>query len=71
MIEKATPAARGYPDAPVRGTKIKGLERAEAVPGAQVFHSGTEADADGAIVAAGGRVLTVCATGGTLRAARD
>ncbi|MBV9250610.1 MAG: phosphoribosylamine--glycine ligase, partial [Acetobacteraceae bacterium] len=64
-------AARGYPDAPVRGTRIQGLEQASAVPAVQIFHSGTQATPDGAIIAAGGRVLTICATGGTLRAARD
>ncbi|MBN8849483.1 MAG: phosphoribosylamine--glycine ligase, partial [Sphingomonas sp.] len=42
-----------------------------AVPGVQLFHAGTEADADGTLRAAGGRVLTVCATGETLRQAYD
>jgi phosphoribosylamine--glycine ligase len=64
-------AARGYPDAPERGSEIRGLEAASAMPGVQVFHAGTTADADGHIRAAGGRVLTVCATGATLPAARD
>ena len=62
-------AARGYPGEPLRGSEIRGLERAEAVPGVQVFHAGTDATADGRILAAGGRVLTVCATGADLRAA--
>jgi phosphoribosylamine---glycine ligase len=64
-------AARGYPDAPQRGSVIRGLEHAAAVPGVQVFHAGTEADTNGVIRAVGGRVLTVCATGATLAAARD
>jgi len=64
-------AARGYPDAPERGGEIKGLEGAAAVAGVQVFHAGTEQDADGTIRSAGGRVLTVCATGDRLRQARD
>jgi phosphoribosylamine--glycine ligase len=64
-------AARGYPDAPERGSEIRGLDAASAMPGVQVFHAGTTADADGHIRAAGGRVLTVCATGTTLVAARD
>jgi phosphoribosylamine---glycine ligase len=64
-------AARGYPDAPERGSVIRGLDHAAALPGVQVFHAGTAADVDGTIRAAGGRVLTVCATGGTLSAARD
>jgi phosphoribosylamine--glycine ligase len=64
-------AADGYPDAPQRGAEIKGLEHAAAVPDVQVFHAGTEQAADGRICAAGGRVLTVCATGATLQQARD
>jgi phosphoribosylamine--glycine ligase len=64
-------AAKGYPEAPERGGAIEGLQRAAALPDVQVFHAGTEQDADGTIRAAGGRVLTVCATGGTLTAARD
>jgi phosphoribosylamine--glycine ligase len=62
-------AARGYPEAPERGSEIRGLDRAAAVPSVQVFHAGTEADAQGNLRAAGGRVLTVCATGADLRAA--
>ncbi len=64
-------AARGYPDAPERGSVIRGLDRAAAVPGAMVFHAGTEAMADGTIRAIGGRVLTICATGETISEARD
>ena len=64
-------AARGYPDAPERGSEIRGLAAAATQPGVQVFHAGTTAGADGRIRAAGGRVLTVCATGATLLAARD
>ena len=64
-------AARGYPAAPEAGSVIRGLERADAVPGVQVFHAGTRADADGTLRAAGGRVLTVCGLGTTLVAARD
>jgi phosphoribosylamine--glycine ligase len=63
-------AARGYPAAPESGSAIRGLDRAAAVPDAQVFHAGTRADPDGTIRAAGGRVLTVCATGKDLHAAR-
>lgn len=64
-------AAEGYPGAPRKGSAIKGLERAAAVPGAKVFHAGTARRADGALVADGGRVLAVGGTGATLRAARD
>ena len=64
-------AARGYPAAPEAGSVIRGLDRAGAVPGVQVFHAGTKADANGTIRAAGGRVLTVCGLGTTLVAAHD
>jgi phosphoribosylamine--glycine ligase len=52
-------AARGYPDAPKTGTVIAGLDHAAAVPGALVFHAGTALEGD-KLVAAGGRVLTLC-----------
>ena len=64
-------AAAGYPDAPRLGTAIRGLDGAAAVPGVLVFQAGTELAADGRMVASGGRALTVCATGPTLREARD
>jgi phosphoribosylamine--glycine ligase len=63
-------AARGYPGTPVTGSEIRGLDRAAAVPKVRVFHAGTRAEG-GRIVAAGGRVLNICATGTTLAEARD
>jgi phosphoribosylamine--glycine ligase len=64
-------AARGYPEAPERGSAIRGLEAAAARPGVSVFHAGTEAGPDGSVLAAGGRVLTVCGTAADLPQARD
>ncbi|MGG5811345.1 phosphoribosylamine--glycine ligase [Falsiroseomonas sp. CW058] len=64
-------AAEGYPGTPRRGTEIRGLDRAAAVPGARLFHAGTARREDGAVVAQGGRVLAVGGTGPTLGAARD
>jgi len=64
-------AARGYPGAPKRGSVIKGLDQAAAMPGVSVFHAGTEAGSGGAIRAAGGRVLTVCGTAPNIGEARD
>jgi phosphoribosylamine---glycine ligase len=61
-------AARGYPAAPVKGGAIDGIAAAEA-GGARVFHAGT-ALADGRLVAAGGRVLNVTATGPTVTTAQ-
>ena len=57
-------AAKGYPGTPEKGGAIAGIEAAEA-GGARVFHAGT-AEKDGAIVANGGRVLNVTATGATV-----
>lgn len=64
-------AANGYPGSYRKGTEIRGLERAAQVPGAQVFHAGTARREDGALVATGGRVLGITATGRTLKDARD
>ncbi|AQS88794.1 phosphoribosylamine--glycine ligase [Neoasaia chiangmaiensis NBRC 101099] len=63
-------AARGYPGKPVAGGRIGGIDRAEAVPGVRVFQAGT-AENDGHLVAAGGRVLTVCAHAPTAEEARE
>jgi phosphoribosylamine---glycine ligase len=59
-------AARGYPDAPEQGSIIRGLNEA-AGPGVEIFHAGTASAPDGQTLAAGGRVLTVCGTGATLK----
>ncbi len=64
-------AARGYPGEPVLGTEIRGLDRAASIPGVRVFQAATELAPDGRLLAAGGRVLTICATAPTLLAARD
>jgi len=53
-------AAQNYPGTPVTGSEIRGLERAEAVPGVIVTHAGTREEA-GRLLAAGGRVLNVTA----------
>ncbi|QQS14119.1 MAG: phosphoribosylamine--glycine ligase [Rhodospirillales bacterium] len=62
-------AARGYPEAPLKGTEIRGLEAAGAVGGAMVFHAGTRRDGD-RILADGGRVLNVTAMAPTVEEAR-
>jgi phosphoribosylamine--glycine ligase len=62
-------AAMGYPRTPITGTVIEGIADAEAI-GATVFHAGTARSASGKLVAAGGRVLTICALGHDLGEAR-
>lgn len=62
-------ASPGYPGVIETGLPIAGLEAAARVPGALVLHAGTEMR-DGAVVTAGGRVLSVVGTGPTLRDAR-
>ncbi len=65
-----TMAAEGYPANPRKHTVISGVAAASAMPDAMVFHAGTDM-LDGNLVANGGRVLTICATGPTIAAARD
>lgn len=62
-------AANGYPDAPLMGSQIRGVGAAAAYPGVQVFHAGTQRDAEGALRAAGGRVLNINAVAPDLGAA--
>lgn len=57
-------AARGYPGTPEKGSVIRGVEDA-AADGAQIFHAGTAING-GALVANGGRVLNVTASGATV-----
>ena len=59
-------AARGYPGTPAKGGSI-GLPDVEA-NGAKIFHAGTAMDG-GQLVASGGRVLNVTATGPSVTAA--
>jgi phosphoribosylamine--glycine ligase len=62
-------AAKGYPDKPRLGTVITGAE-ADFGEDVVVFQAGASRAADGRLVAAGGRVLNVCARGATVEAAR-
>ena len=66
-------AANGYPGAPLKGTIIEGLDVAAKVDGVSVFHAGTKSemrDGKSVIVANGGRVLAVTATGKTVSEAQ-
>ncbi len=62
-------AAKGYPGDYKKGGRIAGLDAAAKVEGVEIFHAGTVAK-DGAIVANGGRVLNVCASGKTVAEAQ-
>ena len=63
-------AAEGYPGPYRKGDAIGGLEHLLATSSQVVFHAGTVL-ADGALRAAGGRVLAVTARGDDLRQARE
>jgi phosphoribosylamine---glycine ligase len=62
-------ASGGYPGPYQTGLPIEGLD--EIDDDVLVFHAGTKRDADGRLVTAGGRVLTVVAEGASLAEARD
>lgn len=55
-------ASGGYPGDYRKGLPISGIEKADALPGVKVFHSGT-AEKDGKLVTNGGRVLGITAVG--------
>ena len=61
-------AAQSYPATPRTDDPITGLPAGD---GAYVLHAGTALDASGQLVSAGGRVLSVVATGDTLASARE
>jgi phosphoribosylamine--glycine ligase len=63
-------AAKGYPDSPLEGSIIRGAEQ-DFGPHVQVFHAGTRRRDDGQLVAAGGRVLNICAASDDIVQARD
>jgi len=58
-------AANGYPGEYAKGSEIRGLYEASRLDKVQIFHAGT-ARKNGKIVASGGRVLSITATGKTI-----
>ena len=62
-------AANGYPGTTQKGGSIKAIDAAEAT-GVIIFHAGTAID-DGALVAAGGRVLNVTTIGSAVAQAQS
>ncbi|NYV78375.1 phosphoribosylamine--glycine ligase, partial [Streptomyces sp. UH6] len=65
-------ASHNYPGTPRTGDRITGLDEVaeKDAPHAYVLHAGTRREGD-AVVSAGGRVLSVTATGSDLTEARD
>ncbi|MEU9797790.1 phosphoribosylamine--glycine ligase [Streptomyces sp. NPDC051000] len=65
-------ASHNYPETPRTGDPIEGLAdvAAQDAPHAYVLHAGTRRDGD-SVVSAGGRVLSVTATGSDLAQARE
>ena len=61
-------ASAGYPASVEAGVPIHGLLTATR-PGAEIFHAGTAVSFNGETITAGGRVLAVSASAGTLGAA--
>jgi phosphoribosylamine--glycine ligase len=63
-------ASENYPDTPVTGREIGGLDDASAVPGVHLTHAATALDGE-RLVASGGRVLSVVARGDSFTQARS
>ena len=68
-------ASEGYPEAPITGRPIDGLDAAASVAGVTLLHAATAlsttGDTEGQFIATGGRVLSVVATGATFAIARS
>ena len=62
-------AAGGYPEEPMRGGEIRGLDALASDPKLKIFHAGTRREGS-RLIADGGRVLGVTALGGDLGEAR-
>ena len=62
-------ASENYPETPVTGRVITGLDAASAVPGVTIAHAATASRGD-SLVSSGGRVLSVVAVGDDFTEAR-
>ena len=63
-------AAKGYPESPVSGAVISGIDQAQD-QGALVYYAGTKTNDAGELLVNGGRVLSVTALGSDLAVARS
>ncbi len=68
-------ASEAYPASPVTGRVVSGLDQAADVEGVSIMHAATRRETEGAtagqVIATGGRVLSVVATGADFGTARD
>jgi phosphoribosylamine--glycine ligase len=64
-------ASAGYPGSYENGKPITGVQEAEQIQGATVYHAGTKLTEDGTLVTAGGRVLNVTAVASDFETARE
>jgi phosphoribosylamine--glycine ligase len=65
-------ASEGYPEAPLTGRPIVGLDEAAQIPEVTIAHAATALDPQtGALLATGGRVLSVVARGTSFDEARE
>ena len=63
-------AANGYPETYEKNTRIDNLAEAAQIEGVAILHAGTALGANGEILATGGRVLGITATGTTVQQAQ-
>ncbi|ACB94656.1 phosphoribosylamine--glycine ligase [Beijerinckia indica] len=63
-------AAKGYPEAPQKGSEIRGVEKAASLPGVSLTHAGTRREGT-KLLADGGRVLNVTGLGKDVAEARE
>ena len=63
-------ATKGYPGTYGKGSVIRGLDVASAMPDVEIFHAGTKAEG-GQITANGGRVLNICGMGRSVAEAQS
>jgi len=62
-------ASEGYPESPVEGQEISGLDDVRGLAGVNIYHAATREE-DGVLYTAGGRVLNVVGTGPSIIEAR-
>jgi len=63
-------ASDGYPENPVKGGQITGLELAALIPNTIVFHASTVRKDSAAVISGGGRTLSVVGIGESVAEAR-